>query len=176
MVRLMNLSFKICGINDLDMLIEISRKTFVVAFEKENNPDDFGNYINEAFSVESMRAELLNPNSTFYFAYLKDDLVGYFKLNVNDAQNEQFEKQSLELERIYVLSAFQGQQFGKQMLEKTIEIAMSKTMSFLWLGVWQENKAAVRFYERHGFKIFSEHPYFIGKDKQMDWLMKLDFS
>ena len=100
--------------------------------------------------------------------------MGYFKLNINDAQNEQFEARSMELECIYVLNAFQGQQIGKQMLEKTIELAKSKGMSFLWLGVWQENTNAVRFYERYHFKVFGEHPYYIGKYKQIDWLMKLD--
>ncbi len=172
----MKLSYKTCTLKDLDMLIEISRKTFVVAFEKDNKPEDFRNYINKAFDTEKVKSELLNPNSTFYFAYLREKLIGYFKLNVYDAQNEQFEAQSMELERIYVLSAFQGQQIGKHMLAKAIAIAKSRDMSFLWLGVWQENTSAVRFYERHHFKIFSEHPYYIGKDKQMDWLMKLDLG
>lgn len=171
----MHLSYKLCTLKDLDNLIEISRETFVVAFENENNPEDFRNYINGAFSKEKVKSELLNPNSTFYFAYLNDKLVGYFKLNENDAQTEHFEAQSMELERIYVLNAFQGQQIGKQMLAKIIAIAKSEDMSFLWLGVWQKNKNAVRFYKQYHFKIFSEHPYYIGKDKQMDWLMKLDF-
>jgi ribosomal protein S18 acetylase RimI-like enzyme len=170
----MNLSFKICELDNLDTLIKISKETFVTAFKENNNPEDFDTYINEAFNLERIKYELLNPNSTFYFTYLEDNLVGYFKLNINDAQNEQFEARSMELERIYVLNAFQGQQIGKQMLEKTIELAKSKGMSFLWLGVWQENTNAVRFYERYHFKVFGEHPYYIGKDKQIDWLMKLD--
>lgn len=170
----MNLSFKICALKDLDVLIKLSRETFGVAFEKDNNPKDFRNYINEAFSRERLKFELLNPNSSFYFTYLKDNLVGYFKLNINDAQSEKFEEQCMELERIYVLNEFQGRKIGRQMLAQAIEVAKSKDMSFLWLGVWQKNTNAVRFYKRHNFKTFSEHPYYIGKDKQMDWLMKLD--
>lgn len=172
----MNLSFKICELKDLDTLIEISRDTFVAAFEKENNPEDFRNYIIDAFSIERVKAELLNSNSSFYFVYLKDVLVGYFKLNKNEAQNEQFDEQSMELERIYVLNDFQGKSIGKHILLKAIEIAKSKKSRFLWLGVWQKNTNAVRFYERYNFKIFNEHPYYIGKDKQIDWLMKLDLS
>ena len=171
----MNLSFNICELKDLDILLKISRETFIAAFEKENDPKDFQNYINKAFKKETIAAELLNPNSTFYLVYLNKALVGYFKLNEKDAQNEQFKAESMELERIYVLDAFQGQQIGKQILLKIITIAKSKKLNFLWLGVWQENTNAVRFYERHNFKIFSEHPYYIGKDKQMDWLMRLDF-
>lgn len=168
----MNLTFEKCTIEDLNVLVDISRDTFVNAFEKQNNSDDFWNYINEAFDENAIVEQLLNINSEFYFVYLKNVLVGYFKLNQNEAQTEQFAKHSIELERIYVLKDFQGQGIGKFMLKKIIEIAQQCKSSFIWLGVWQENKNAVRFYETHGFKKFGSHPYFIGKDKQTDWLMK----
>ena len=170
----MNLSFKKCTIKDLDRLVEISSNTFVNAFEKENNPEDFSSYISIAFSTQKIEEELLNPNSEFYFTYLNNVHVGYFKLNQNEAQTEQFEQNTFELERIYVLNTYQGQKIGTHMLIKAIEIAKAKKAFFLWLGVWEKNKEAIKFYERYGFKKFMTHPYFIGNDKQTDWLMKLD--
>jgi ribosomal protein S18 acetylase RimI-like enzyme len=172
----MKLSFKLCTLEDLDVLTELSRTTFITAFEKDNNPKDFKNYIEKAFNKDTIKAQLLNPNSTFYFAYYNNEIVGYFKLNENDAQNEQFNQSSMELERIYVLSAFQGKQIGKQMLIKIIDITQAKRVAFIWLGVWQKNTEAVRFYDRFGFKKFDSHPYYIGKDKQIDWLMRLDLA
>ena len=114
----------------------------------------------------------MSSDSDFYFAYLKNELVGYFKLNKIAAQAEQFAEQSIELERIYVVEDFQNQGIGKLMLLKAIEFAQKYKPKFIWLGVWQENKNAVRFYEKLGFQKFGTHPYFIGKDKQTDWLMK----
>ncbi len=169
----MKLSFEICTIKQLDSLVKISRETFINAFEKENDPVDFKNYMDSAFSRDNIKAQLLNANSTFYFSYYNNVHVGYFKLNVKDAQNEQFEKPSMELERIYVLENFQGKQIGKQILLKIIKIAQEKKVSFLWLGVWQKNTAAIRFYERYGFKKFGEHPYYLGNDKQTDLLLKI---
>jgi len=170
----MDLSFAICTMEDLDILTELSRATFVAAFEKYNDPEDFQDYMEEAFSKEAVKAQLLDPNSTFYFSYFEDALVGYMKLNEGEAQNEQLEDPAMELERIYVVNNYQGRQIGKQMLIKAIEIAKEKKVSFLWLGVWNENTAAARFYERYGFKTFGTHPYYIGKDKQTDLLMKLN--
>lgn len=169
----MNVSFRACNIEDLDELVEISRVTFVDAFEKLNNPDDFNNYLAKAFSIERIKSELLDTNIQFYFTYLNNSLVGYFKLNEGEAQTESFKEDTLELERIYVLQHFQGKQIGKAMLYKAIAIANAKKASFLWLGVWEKNKEAIKFYERYGFKKFMTHPYLIGKDKQTDWLMKL---
>ena len=123
-------------------------------------------------TLKTILEEIQNKNSTFYFILSNKTIVGYFKLNQNDAQNELFTKPSIELERIYVLPDFQGQGIGKIALFKIIKLAQEKKVDFLWLGVWQENKSAITFYQKNGFKIFGSHPYFIGKDKQTDWLMK----
>ena len=64
----------------------------------------------------------------------------------------------------------------KAILDEIISLCRTKKVAFLWLGVWEANRAAIRFYERHGFKKFGEHPYFIGEDKQTDWLMKIEID
>jgi ribosomal protein S18 acetylase RimI-like enzyme len=170
----MNLSYKICDLEDLQVLVEISVNTFISAFEKQNDPEDFKVYMATAFSKEQIKKELLDENTSFYLVYNEKDLVGYFKLNEKEAQTEPLGKASIEIERIYVLDEFQGQQIGKQMLLKTIEIAKEKCLTFIWLGVWEKNIAAIRFYERHGFTKFDMHSFYIGSDKQTDWLMRLD--
>lgn len=169
-----NLNYKKCDLSNLEMLTEISRQTFVDAFEKDNNPDDLLAYIDSAFNKKQIEIELLNPNSEFYFVYDSETLVGYFKINENEAQAEPFGKDALEVSRIYVLKQLQGQHLGSQILKKIIDIAKKKQKSWMWLGVWQLNVDAVRFYERHGFKIFDKHSFYIGTDQQTDWLMRLD--
>jgi len=171
----MNLSFEKCNLQNLKKLVEISRTTFINAFEKDNNPKDFSNYINAAFSEAKISSELLNENSDFYFTYLNNKLVGYFKLNKNEAQTETFNTKTIELERIYVIEQFQHQGIGKYMLFEIFKIVKSNNVSFLWLGVWEKNRAAIKFYQRYNFKKFDTHFYYIGNDKQTDWLMKLDF-
>ena len=170
----MNLSYKICTLEQLQILAEISRITFVSAFEKNNNPEDFKTHIDSAFSIEKLNEELLTKNVRFYLVYSDENLVGYFKLNFKEAQKEPYGNTSIEIERIYVLEEFQGQQIGKHMLFEIIEMAKLEQMTFIWLGVWEMNEAAIRFYQRHGFIKFDTHPYYIGNDKQTDWLMRLD--
>ena len=170
----MNLSFNLCTIKQLNTLVKISRETFVNAFEKENNPIDFYNYVNSAFNEETLKKELSNINMSFYFLYLNEVLAGYFKLNERDAQNETFKTPSIELERIYVIPKFQGKKLGETMLNKAVQISKEKQATFLWLGVWEKNVNAIRFYERYGFKQFSSHDFYVGNDKQIDLLMKLE--
>lgn len=172
----MDLDFRQCTGNDIDKLLTISKSTFINAFEKDNEPDDFKAYISIAFNEEVLLSQLRNPDSFFYFVYLDTQVIGYVKLNQNQAQTELREADGIELERIYVIEAFQGCGHGLVILLKVQEIAVSLQKRFVWLGVWEKNEKAIRFYQRHGFSKFGTHPYYIGADKQTDWLMRCDLT
>jgi len=172
----MSLRFQKCTFSDLDQLIGISKKTFVDSFEKDNDPEDFRNYIKSAFEKQNVAKQLKNNNSSFYFVIKDELLAGYFKLNTGHAQTDIKSKESIELERIYVLQNFQGQQIGKHMLQESGRLAALLNKTYMWLGVWEKNTAAIRFYQRHGFTKFGTHPYYIGKDKQTDWLMRVELA
>ncbi|SDQ15791.1 GNAT family N-acetyltransferase [Flagellimonas zhangzhouensis] len=167
------LSYRKCTISDLEILTKVSKETFIDAFEKDNNPVDFQNYIQQAFSIKKITTELKNPNSHFYFVFDDNTLVGYFKLNTESAQTDVHDPTALEIERIYVLKEHQGKKIGAWMLQEIISLAHKMEKTFIWLGVWEHNTNAIRFYQRHGFQKFDEHPYFIGDDKQTDWLLRI---
>jgi hypothetical protein len=46
-------------------------------------------------------------------------------------------------------------------------------MDSLWLGVWEKNEGAIRFYERNGFSVTGSHPFRMGDEIQTDLIMKL---
>ncbi|MGX1928148.1 GNAT family N-acetyltransferase [Flagellimonas sp. 2504JD4-2] len=170
----MDLRLQQCSNADLQQLVKISKDTFVDAFEKDNDPKDFEAYINRAFSLQQLQSELENRDTWFYLVFAGHDLIGYIKLNQGAAQTDIKDDASIELERIYVLGKHQGKGKGKWLLQQVLEIAQKRGLNYVWLGVWEKNEAAIRFYLRHGFQKFGTHPYFIGKDKQTDWLMRLD--
>ena len=172
----MKLSFVLCGKEQLESLQAISKDTFIAAFGSQNDPEDFKSYLTTAFSLEKLRAELLHPNSFFYFVYWKASLVGYLKINLGEAQSEFKHDGGLELERIYILAAHQGKGLGTQLLSYVFEFAKHKNARYVWLGVWEENIRAISFYKKHGFIKIGSHPYYIGKDKQTDWLMKKEIK
>ncbi|RRQ49963.1 GNAT family N-acetyltransferase [Maribacter algicola] len=174
MSNIPKLEFVPCKPCDVEQLMSISRTTFSDAFRNQNDPADFNSYLEQAFSKEQLCRELENPKMTFYFVYFEGVLAAYFKLNEGDAQTDIKQKDSMELERIYVLKAFQGKQLGKRILDWIKDRAGNVGKSFLWLGVWEKNPRAIVFYERHGFYKFGTHPYFIGNDKQTDYLMRYD--
>ena len=158
--------------SESDELLALSRKTFYDAFEHVNNPDDFKAYTAVAFRPENILAQINNPDSFFYFALIGDEKVGYIKLNYSSAQTEFKDEDAIEIERIYVLATQQGKKIGNQLLDFAIDKAKKEGKHYIWLGVWEHNQAAQRFYERNGFKQFSTHEFWVGNDRQIDLLMK----
>ena len=169
----MAILLKKASIADLHSLQQLSRKTFFEAFAAQNREENMAHYLAEGFSVEKLGAELHNPESEFYFALNGEEIIGYLKVNLGQAQTESHDIKALEIERIYVLKAFHGQQIGQLLFEKAIELAKQKNATYLWLGVWEENPRAIRFYEKNGLVPFGTHQFKMGDEEQRDILMKL---
>ena len=166
------LSIRKVTIADLDALLIISKQTFFDAFAALNHPDDMKAYADSAFTKTKFETELNNPYSAFYFVVDQDQIIGYIKLNYANAQTEFQDADALEIERIYVLAGYQGKKIGQLLLDHAIDAAHRAKLKYAWLGVWENNTNAIRFYERNGFEKFSSHYFMLGNDRQTDILLK----
>jgi ribosomal protein S18 acetylase RimI-like enzyme len=162
--------------SDVEELLSLSRKTFYDAFEHLNNKDDFEAYTEVAFTIKKLSGELESPHSQFYFAIIDSEKVGYMKLNYSLAQTELQDDNAVEVERIYVLASQQGKKIGNKLLDFAIDKAKTEGKHFIWLGVWELNHAAQRFYERNGFIAFGSHKFWVGNDEQTDILMRKELA
>lgn len=161
---------------EINELQKISRETFVETFSHQNSEDNMRKYLDENLSITSLTIELLNSESLFYFARKDEKIIGYMKVNFGKAQTDFKEDDSIEIERVYVLSEFHGKEVGKKLLDKAIEISGEKNAQSLWLGVWEKNYKAIRFYQKNGFVKFGNHSFILGDDIQTDILMKLQIN
>lgn len=165
-------SIRLATISDLNVVQALALQTFRATYEHLNTPENFKNYIESAFSTAQLTKELTNPASCFYLLQEEKKTIGYIKINEAIAQTDLQETDSLELERIYVLQQYQGKGFGKQLLQKALQVTKEKGKKSLWLGVWNQNPKAIQFYENQGFSKFGEHEFVIGDDRQIDFLMR----
>lgn len=69
-------------------------------------------------------------------------------------------------------SDYHGKKVGQILYKKALEIALLQNKAYLWLGVWEENSKAIRFYEKNGFVAFDKHIFKFGEDEQTDVMMK----
>jgi ribosomal protein S18 acetylase RimI-like enzyme len=152
--------------DELAALRTISIATFVQAFAKDNSPENIEAYISTAFDEEQLKAELLEPESEFYLAKKDEQIIGYLKINLSHIES------SLEVERIYIDEPYHGKGVAQQLMSAALERARQTNFVRVWLGVWEHNPKAIRFYIKYGFEPYGKHIFLLGDDEQTDILMQ----
>lgn len=159
------------------LLTELSLQSFCEAFEKDNNPDDFKTYVDEAFSEDQILKDLQAPGSIFYIAYYNGEVAGYARLRKSTEVNEQFPgKKLIELHRLYALGKYIGRGIGKALMNHCLHESKQQGYNVIWLGVWEHNEHAQGFYKTFGFEKFSSHVFMVGNDPQTDYLLKKNLN
>ena len=166
---------KLISIDDLNDLRSISIETFKQTFAAQNTRENIRLYLKNKISIKQLKKEICDPNSKFYFIYQKNKIIGYLKLNYNDSQREKmYLHNGFEIERIYLIAAFQGKGLGKKLITKILNMGKEMGYNKVWLGVWEKNFKAIRFYKKYGFKKFGQHKFLLGNDLQTDYLLEMD--
>lgn len=167
-----HLSLKRLSAADVLPLQTIARATFLETFSAQNTEDNMLQYLSERLSVEALRIELECPFSSFYLAMAGAQALGYLKLNFGSAQTEPEDAAAMEIERIYTFRQYHGRGVGQFLLDKAVALAEQMQAPYVWLGVWEENGRALRFYLKNGFVVYNKHRFVLGNDVQTDLMMK----
>src|SRR4051812_8092743 len=157
-------------LNDAGTLAKIGADTFYHTFRPHNTEEDMQAYLAKSYGVELMRTNLNNPE-IHYFLCEDDGLcIGYIKLVEGTGGNELGEH-AIELEKIYILHTYFGTLAARMLIDMAIEHCNTNNFKTLFLGVWQENKRAVSFYEKNGFKTVSTRQFKLGETICDDFIM-----
>ena len=128
-------------------------------------------YLDNELTVEKLASEIKDPSCEIYIMKENHQEVGYLTLYlVNDPETPG--KQGLKIERLYLSNSFQGKGYGPKLLEFAEEKLREHHRDYLWLGVWERNYRAIRFYEKNGFVRTGSCVFVLGEDIQTDYIMK----
>lgn len=170
------IDIKICTIDMLTDLQYLCRTTFYETFFDSTDEEDMRKFLAETYSAEKLSAELANSESVTFIAYKNGTPLGYLKLNIGNAQTEKCIDNALEIQRIYILKSAKGQGIGSAFMQIAENFASEKKLSTIWLGVWEHNEPAKKFYKSKGYEKFSQHTFVIGDDMQTDFLLKKEMK
>lgn len=163
---------KLADTTDAALIADLSRQTFYETFASENTAADMEKFMAEQFSRESLMKEVGAEENIFFLAYDNETPVGYARMRESGNPQELCEKKSIEIARIYAVTALVGKGIGKALMQKCIDVATEMNKEVVWLGVWEKNRRAIGFYCKWGFEKFGTHLFVLGNDPQTDWLMK----
>jgi len=169
-----NLKIRLGTSEDAKMLAPLAVKIFNDTFAANplNKPEDMEAYIAEFMSVEAFKRELADKDSIFFIAEIGGKMVGYAKLKENSTEDCVSDKSPIELCRLYVAHEFHGAGIANKLMDKCFSVATLKNYKTMWLGVWEFNFRAQRFYEKLGFQAVGKHIFQLGSDAQTDLVME----
>lgn len=166
-------------VHDAAAWSDFAHRVFLDTFGPNNNPDDLAEYMRGAFTHEQQRQVLEDPLNTCLLAECDGELAGYTLLRPGayGESDEQTDARLLhaarpfEIQRFYVDHAFHGRGVAQQMMSEALAHAASLHSDVVWLGVWEHNPRAIRFYEKYGFFKAGAHRFRLGRDIQRDFVM-----
>ena len=161
-------------IADAALLSEIGKTSFFDAFaaDPRNKPEDLHSYLLVAFSLEAIRLELADPDVIYLIAEADQTAVGYVKLQLRSKFPCVVGERPIEVSRLYARAQWLGKGVGPALMQRCLDEGRRHHHDVIWLGVWEFNLRAHRFYEKWGFRRVGEHVFQLGTDPQIDWVLQ----
>jgi ribosomal protein S18 acetylase RimI-like enzyme len=171
----MEINIRRIGVDDASALSAIARKTFYDTFTGTCTEEDMQGFLDQFYSEAQLGKELSDEEMFFFFAEADGAPLAYLQFKESyDGFPEIKKWKALELKRIYVLDAYQGKGIAQKLMDFFLEFAAENKYEVVWLGVWEHNLRAQKFYEKYGFANSGyTHDFPIGNTPQTDfWFWK----
>ncbi len=157
---------------DLPAVLQVAIASYEDAFAAFNTRENMDTFYAESYTLNKFTTEYEEPHAALLVACRDEAIVGFARLRVNAEADGHLDGKAIELQRLYIHPDHQGIRAGALLIQRAIEYATTQQFDWMWLGVWERNFKAQKFYEKHSFIRFSEHIFQMGDDPQTDWLLK----
>jgi ribosomal protein S18 acetylase RimI-like enzyme len=162
--------------SDAGPLAAFAERTFRDTFAADNTPQDMDQYCAQSFGEARQRVEIANPDLSTLLVENGGRIVGYVQFGLGEEPECLRLRPSWELRRLYVDGSLKGSGLARQLMDRVLVDSRAGSAASVWLGVWERNPRAIRFYEKTGFRVVGEHTFLLGSDAQRDLIMELSLD
>lgn len=143
--------------NDVAAILRITWQSWVAVYSSFIPESDLRSYFDMQYTEASLLAMFDDPLTHGFVAQKDDQIAGYVRLFFNRDEDR------LYVPSLYFLPGFQRQGMGSRLLGAAEHYAGEKRLDRLWIGAMVENKGALAFYRKRGFRFVREEPFTMGK-------------
>jgi len=158
-------------VSDASDLARLQEQTFRDTFAATNDAADMALHCRTHYSPALQAEEISNPALLTLVCVVDNVLCAFAQLRTDAAPDCITAARPVEIQRLYVDKAWHGQGLAQQLMERCIAEALLLGADQIWLGVWEKNPRAIRFYQKFGFATVGEHIFMVGNDAQRDLIM-----
>jgi len=158
-------------IEEVPAVRELAIEVYNDTFAEHNTPENLEAFFKDSYDLEKFNAEFYELGTALYVALDELKIIGFLRLRKSNEVNKYLGTNHLELHRLYIHRDYHGSSVSKMFMEEALDYAKKGKFEWIWLGVWEKNFRAQKFYAKWGFERFGEHVFQMGDDPQIDWLM-----
>ena len=158
--------------HDAENIAHVGRTSFRETFAHSCSEKDMQDFLDATYNLDAVTSELVNDHRRYFVATIDDVVVGFSSLSLDsDEPAVETYPNRVEFQRLYVDAAQHGKGVAKLLTYAAFDLAREMGKENIWLGVWEENARALKFYQKMGYKVVGEHVFMVGEDKQLDWIV-----
>ena len=149
------------------------RETFMEDFGIEYPPEDEAAFIEGAYSEPVFLNYLRSPYYQTLLAEVDGSAIGYALAGKNSLPHLDAKVGDGELKRLYIIRAAQGSGAGLALFVRSIQwLEQTFPAHPIWLGVWEKNERAQKFYFKNGFEKVGSYIFRVGSVEEIDWILR----
>ena len=155
----------------------IGKKSFRNTFENLfNNREELTEYLEFTYDPIKLTRSIRKENNVYLLAFLDGKAVGFAKLKKHSLNDLIESPIQMELQKIYVLSEYQGRGVGTALMQEVQSIAHDGNPDCIWLDTYISNDKAIQFYEKNGFRKIGNYFFTIGSQTFEYFVMELPIA
>lgn len=167
-----DLQIRPATLHDADELAILAASVFRHTYGAAIPPAILEPYLVRTFAPSVIQQAINMRGTTYLVAMLDQCLLGYSKCAVTTPLSCVVQTQAVELVNLYVYPAYHGRGIGRALLLQAMQLASQQGFTTLWLCAWQENHAALTFYQRAGFTTVGQTEIVVDGVIFVDWVMQ----
>ncbi len=157
---------------DAERVVDITRRNFTEAFGHLYPPDDLAYFLANSYSLDAHRALLADDRYAIWLLERDGEAVGHAVAGPAGLPHADVTEHDGELKRLYILRDAHNGGWGGKLLQTALDWLERDGPRTLWIGVWNENLGAQRFYARYGFVKVGEYLFPVGDTNDHEFILR----
>src|ERR1700754_3560645 len=145
-------------------LTHVMERTFRATFGEFTAEEHMVEHCRNSYREAIQRAEILDPDITTILCMDGESIAGFVQVRSGKRPACVAAVRPVELHRIYVDASWHGRGVASLLMQAALDDAVRRGADGVWLGVWEDNPRAIRFYAKFGFTEVGEHLFHVGSD------------
>ncbi|KAG4075256.1 hypothetical protein HA402_003047 [Bradysia odoriphaga] len=160
--------------SDAKALSVLAEETFRDTFAHQYSPNDMKEFIERNYSEQLQLSELENPDYKTLIVVNDERIIAYCMIRFGSREEQIVAADPVaEIWRFYVSKSFIGRGIAQLLMDRVMEILKESKANVAWLGVWENNPRAQKFYRKYGFQEVGYHDFAVGSTIDRDLLFQL---